>query len=195
MKQFVFLYPIAKIFNYEIKNHVHKFDKAEDKIYKKNYKLALNACIDARYRQNGFSINYAIFDDCSISEIIDIHPTDKIIKVGLDFKTHTTRKSDGTYPYPNQDFILDQLYVCRILRIAGFHMWDCVEKLAKKAYEKGFDVMVDEDLTEFFAWRFQKSDFSINTYPSPMPSENDSFFYQSFIRARLNKPWLYQHKK
>ena len=193
MKQFVFLYPIAKIFNYEIKYYTQKFDKAEAKIYKKNYKLALNTCINARYRQNGFSINYAIFDDCSISKIINIHPTDKIFKVGLDFKTHTTIKSDGTYSYPNQDFILDQLNVRRILRIAGFHMWDCVEKLAQKAYEKGYDVMVDEDLTEFFAWRFQKSDFNINIYPSPMPLENDSFFYQSFIRARLNKPWLYQY--
>jgi len=142
MKQFIFLYPIPEIINAEL--------QYKEKI-KESYQIALNKCIDLRYRKQGFIINYAIFDDTSISSVIKLQKSDKIIKVGLDFKTHITKQPNGKYPSPNQNYILNQLGEIKIIRIGGFHKQDCVEKLAKRAYEKGIDTLVDEDLTEFLS--------------------------------------------
>ena len=61
----------------------------------------------------------------------------------------------GKYPYLNDDFILNQLRGISLLGIAGFHAYDCCEKLFKRAYEQGIDSLVDEDLTQFFLLVFQ----------------------------------------
>ena len=104
--------------------------------FRQKYKTTLNRCIDVRYGQKGFKINYVVFDGSSVSDIIELQKSDKVIEVGLDFKTHTTKRVNGEYPYPDQDYILNQLGKTNVIRIAGFHMWDCVEKLAKRAYER-----------------------------------------------------------
>ena len=107
-KEFVFLYPILQIINIEIENHGWSHEGGSKK----------------------FRINWAIFDDCSVSKVIKIQSSDRIIKVGLDFKNHIAKEI-----YPDQNYILSQLNGVQIIKIAGFHMWDCVEKLAKRAYE------------------------------------------------------------
>ena len=183
-KEFVFLYPIPEIINFEVKNHGWH-EKGGVEAFRKKYGDMLNKCIDQRYRQKGFGINWAIFDDCAVSEIIEIRSSDRIIKVGLDFKTHTTKKV-----YPNQDNILSQISGVRVIRIAGFHMWDCVEKLAKRAYEIGLDTLVDEDLTEFFSWRINDRDFTTDKYPTHNPRKKVSI---DFMRARKQLPWLWQN--
>jgi hypothetical protein len=60
-------------------------------------------------------------------------------------------------------------------------MWDCVEKLAKTAYEKGIDVLVDEDLTEFFSERLKDPNFKIDKYPTYNPREGGDFCFKEFI--------------
>jgi len=147
MKKFVFLYPTPEIIDFEIKNHGWSF-KGGEKAFRARYKKILNQCIDIRYRQKGFKINYAVFDGSPVSDIIHLRDSDKIIEVGLDFKTHIDNRV-----YPNQDFILDKLGKTRKLRIAGFHLWDCVERLARRAHEKGVNVLIDEDLTELLEYR------------------------------------------
>ncbi|MBI4653068.1 hypothetical protein HY750_02340 [Candidatus Kuenenbacteria bacterium] len=151
-KEFVFLYPIPEIINFEkIKNYSW---------HKKECGNRLNECVDQRYRQKNFRINWIIFDDCDVSEVIELQPSDKIIKVGLNFKTHIAENV-----YPDQDYILGQLEDdVRIIRIAGFHMWDCVDKLAKRAHEIRLDTLVDEDLTEFFPWRLNDRNFKTGKY-------------------------------
>lgn len=156
--------------------------------FREIYKVRLNACIDTRYRRNGFAINYAIFDGSSVSDLIELQKSDRVIEVGLDFKTHTTKMPDGECPYPDQDDILNLLDGVRILRIGGFHMWDCVERLARRAYERGVDVMVDEDLTEFLGIRLSDPDFRIDRYPTYKP-RGDPYF----MEARRGKPWLWQN--
>lgn len=152
------------------------------------YSAKLNSCINWRYRMNGFSVNYAILDDCEVSEVILLEPGDKIIRVGMDAQTHRTKREDGTYPYPNQDYILNQLNSPERLVVTGFHMWDCVERLAKRAYERGISTLVDEDLTEFFAGRLKDRDFRVKTYPTYDARRHQRSMFDMFIDAREGKP-------
>ena len=71
-------------------------------------------------------------------------------------------------------------------------MKSCVERLARRAYEKGINILVDEDLTEFFIGRFQNSNFKINHYPTYNPREQIPHLFKSFIKDRKGKPWLWQ---
>lgn len=191
MKAFVFLYPIPEIIDFEIQNHGWAEEGGVD-AFRQKYKSTLNKCIDIRYRQKDFEINYVLFKNHKISDIIEIQLLDKIIEVDLDFKTHTTKQPNGEYPYPDQDYILNQLNGTQVLRIAGFHMWDCVEKLAKRSYEVGLDTLVDEDLTEFFPGRLKDPDFEVDKYPTYNPRKNSDSGYELFMEVRKNKPWLWQ---
>lgn len=161
------------------------------KDYGNLYQANFNACIDLRYRRNGFQIYYAVFNGSPVSEVIELQPLDIVIEVGLDFKTHTTKQPNGKYPYPNLDYILGQVGAVDILRIGGFHMWDCVEKLARRAHEMGLEVLVDEDLTEFFPGRLRDPDFKVDKYPNYNPRK-DGRFFDMFMNARKDKPWLWQ---
>lgn len=190
-KQFIFLYPIPQIINFEIEEHGwHEEGGVE--AFRQKYKSALNLCVDIRYRQKDFDINYAIFGDTNVSDVVELKPTDRIIRVGLDFKTHTTKQSNGEYPYPNQDFILNQLGEAKIIRVAGFHMWDCVERLARRAYEREMDVLVDEDLTEFLTDRLRDPNFKIDKFPTYNPGKKGEIGFKFFMEARRERPWLWQ---
>jgi len=193
MKSFIFLYPIPEIIDFEIQNHGWSYSGGES-AFRQKYKEMLNKCIDLRYRQTGFEINFALFDNHEISDVVDVQKSDRIVRVGMDFRTHTTRQRDGICLYPDQDFILSQLNGTRTARIAGFHLWDCVERLAKRAYEKGLDVMVDEDLTELFSFRILcDKNFNPGRYPTFNPRESGSEeSFRMFMEARKERPWLWQ---
>lgn len=192
-KAFIFLYPIPEYIDSEIENHSFWRNEEERSSYRQRYQELLNNCIGNRYRQKGFSINYAIFNGHAISDVILLQPTDKIIEVGLDFSTHTTQLPNETYPYPDSDFILDQLGDIQKIIVTGFHLWDCVEKLAKRAYERGLNTLVDEDLTEFLFRRIDDEDFKIDTYPTYNPREGSELLFELFMNARKDKPWLWQN--
>jgi len=216
MNSFVFLYPIQEIIDFEINQGMYMVrDEEKDKKFildlkgakseeeeniirrkalqevraefRSDYGTILNKCIDLRYRQKGFGINYVVFDGSPVSGLIEFQEADRIINAGLDFKTHTTKQADGRYLYPNSDYILAQLKGTTVIRIAGFHMWDCVEKLARRAYETGLDALVDEDLTEFFTIRFKSPGFELDKYPTYKAGKN-----KRFLQARKGKPWLWQ---
>ena len=190
-KAFVFLYPIPQIIDWEIENNKNSFGNNE-KTFGKVYERTINQCIDLRYRKRGFNINYAIFDDCIVSDIININLNDRIIKVGLNFDMHTSKKE-----YPDQDFILNQLGDIDTLRVAGFHMWDCVEKLAKRAHERKLNTLIDEDLTEFFPSRINDESFRVEIYPTFNPYTTKTldreWFVKAFLEARKGKQWLWQN--
>ncbi|HJX50822.1 MAG TPA: hypothetical protein VJ438_05155 [Candidatus Nanoarchaeia archaeon] len=194
MKKFVFLYPIPEIIDFEIKNHGWA-EEGGIEVFRQKYKSLLNNCIDFRYRQKDFEINYAVFNGSPVSDVVDLKSSDRIIQVGLDFKTHTTQQANGEYPYPDQDFILNQLGKTEELRVAGFHLWDCVERLAKRAYERGINVLVDEDLTELFAYNISlERDFCPEKYPTFNPRESGSeSSFKMFMQARQERPWLWQN--
>lgn len=185
-KAFVFLYPISEIINYEINNNGQTYPGGIIS-FKKLYTKILNTTIDIRYRNEGFSIFYATFNNHPISSIISLKPEDKIISVGLDYKTHVEQKK-----YPDQKYILNNLGNVKTLRVAGFHMWDCVEKLAKTAYEHGLDVLVDEDLTEFFSQLIKKGKFNPERFSNADISTMSPFIFEQFIATRKKRPWLFQ---
>ncbi|MFQ5532030.1 MAG: hypothetical protein ACE5ES_05435, partial [Candidatus Nanoarchaeia archaeon] len=220
MKNFVFLYPIDKIFDIEIENGAVSLDrisgeigygvlekfpeqlKPRRKIIEKEvmrrkklifgpiYAVMLNGCINARYRKKGFGINYVIFDDSEVSDIIKLRKEDRVIRAGISEDAHYI---DGEYP--NEGYILNQLKLNgrSELVVGGFHVTDCVDKLAEKAYERGIDVLVDEDLTNYFESLIREKGFM----PNSKPSFNSYRFITSRFRRevqkkRKTKPWLYK---
>ncbi|MDH3352964.1 MAG: hypothetical protein OEL87_00770 [Nanoarchaeota archaeon] len=221
MKQFAFMYPIKEIFDVEIRNGaytwqnpsqekewLHKIANAtskkergivqdlafqdKQKLFSRIYFDKLNQCIDERYRSNGFGITYITFNGSGIHNSVDMSPSDRILEVGIDYNTHRTEEK-----YPDPDYILSQIGETEHLRMAGFHCNDCVKRVAERAYLKGIDVLVDEDLTEFFVNMFNAPGFKIGEYPSVDPRRfdtpsNDSIS-KEFFNSRKGRPWLWQY--
>ena len=184
IKQFIFLYPIKEYFKFEIENGPHTRMKEELNKFQENYSRLLNQAINLRYRQKGFAINYAVFGNREVSKIIQIVNEDRVIKTRLNFSPTQEELESESY----RDSILDELGEVDILRVAGFHLWDCVDKLAKRAYERGIQTLVDEDLTELFKWQSNSRiypQFKIDSYPSCPPTDDP-------LGIREEKPWLVQ---
>jgi len=113
----------------------------------------------------------------------------------MDSKTHRTRVN-GECPYPDLDFILSQLGEIKLIRVGGFHAFDCVERLAKRAYERGLDSLVDEELTQFFPMSFQHPDFQFEACSLVRLKKlyGDKGF-EKIMRLRKDKPWLWGDQK
>jgi len=185
--QFLFLYPIDEYLEYESK----KYDYPEAGYsFQWKYRNALNSCINFRYRKNDFGINFVVFDDTKVSDIIIRNPEDNIIKTGSKFGIKEN------FSYANPDFLIDSLDVKNLkhLRVAGFHVWDCVEKVAKRAYERKIDVLVDEDLTEFLSGILVfNPEFNPKIYPGRNPKVGkEKHGYEMFLEVRKERPWLLQ---
>jgi hypothetical protein len=186
MKQFLFMYPIDTYFDIESDEH-------KACVSTRKYFRIFNNCINERYRSRGFGINFAVFDDKEVDKRIKVVEGDRIIKVGITSHDHFDDEE-----YPDFDFILNQLNLKDIkhFRVAGFHLWDCVERIAKRAYERGIDVLVDEDLTNMFASRVTHPNFRTDKYPTfelkNAPTLDREWFIKAFLEARMDKPWMFQ---
>ena len=71
-------------------------------------------------------------------------------------------------------------------------MWDCVDKLAKQAYEGGLDVLVDEDLTEFMFHRVFDKELKKEKY-DPTYIFNKSMMKEIYLETRQKRPWFWQN--
>lgn len=187
-----FLLELDKVTSEEEKEMLRQraYNKAKAE-FRQRYKRLLNDCIDLRYRKNGFEIVYALFSGHTVSDVINLKPTDRTIDVGMSFKTHWT-KAGNVYHYPDNDFILDQLRKINVLRVGGFHSGDCVDKLARMAHERGLDTLVDEDLTDYFKYRILSSstNFCIDEF-KPFDIEGlEGDALEHLGKARGVKPWL-----
>lgn len=191
MKAFVYLYPIPEYIDLEIEKGA-RMCRQSKREFRKRYREVLNACIDVRYRKHGFSVFAVNFNNHGLSNVFELRPEDRIIEAGLDFKTHTTKREDNTYPYPDNDCMLDQLQQVKILRIGGFHTWDCVEKFAKRSHERGVDTLVDEDLTQFLTYQIVDGNLKIDRYPNYRPRKLGRGYLKMFLTARKGKPWMWQ---
>lgn len=81
------------------------------------------------------------------------------------------------------------------LRATGFYRDSHVEDVAKAAYERGLDVLVDKDMTEMLPLLLKRKIFRPSTYPSLKPErffEGEPEALARFLHRRKNEPWLWQ---
>ncbi len=76
-------------------------------------------------------------------------------------------------------------------------MWDCVDRVASRAYERGIEILVDEDLTEFFPSFIGPNslhpDFKVDEYPSHnilagLREDQKEWM----MKPRIKRPWCWQ---
>jgi hypothetical protein len=160
-----------------------------------------------RNRYPGFRIIWVMFskpNSCGIADLsqlwsgISIKKSDIVCSCGVSFEDHC-----GLKRYPNPRIILDACpQPIEELIIGGFHLWDCVEKVARYAHEKAINVLVDEDLTEIFFGRIRGCDGIPSSSRIPLSrEESQEAIRKRFIEsspllftwaqeARKGKPWL-----
>ncbi len=175
MKYFLFLYPIKEYFNQEINdwsygyiarnsNKLKEKDIASDieinKILKNEFKEKckdkFNYIIDL-YRNKDYVINFLTFDDKKVCDMIRLQEHDKILSAGITFEEHTTKNKDGTYNYASNEHVISQLNDVKKLSIGGFHLNDCVKRIADYSRERGIHTTIDKNLTEIGIGRINLS--------------------------------------
>ena len=192
MRAFIFLYPIKKYFDTCLVEHLGLSKDSNN-----NFRR-INDIIDVRYRQKGYVIYWLMFgaaenpkkpDLSTVSNYVRILKEDTILAAGVSFKEHTAKEK-----YPDLEFILRQMPNLTELAVGGFHQWDCVNKLAKHAYQKGIPVFIDEDTTEEF--------FKRTSQLGDIPLIREEITFESlglqglkiglFRKMREGKPWFIQ---
>lgn len=186
MKNFLFLYPIEQYID-----SVCERRSAFNPNYEREWCKDLKECIQLRYKRNGFTVNYALFDDTPLHP--KFNQNDNLIRVGMTFEEHTNPK-DGKYNYPDEKKIIQPLLNSSELVVAGFHLGDCVDRVAKAAHNKGINTLVDEELTELFGYIKELPSFHKERFPSVMPDERWENI-ERIINYRKQRPWLYQFTK
>lgn len=185
MDTFLFLYPIREYFlvwasRFGLEISEGRIDPSK-----------LGAIIDERYRKGGYRVIWVMFrgengpDLDHLSEHVTIRARDLVIAADVTFKEMLRRR------YPDPAFILSQLPspVGRLV-IGGFHMWDCVDKLAAFAHQIGFNVIVDEDTTELFFSSL--SEIPLVRNRSCLADYLREPYLEMAKQARAGEPWLVQ---
>ena len=132
---------------------------------------------------NGFSIN----------------GKDTVAACGVSFQKHCKSR---IYPDPKTIVDFCPQPVGKLV-IGGFHLWDCVDKIAVWAYHQGVDVMVDEDLTELFFWSVRdRRGLPVHRIPVLKEesirqtrrrlSEAGRYFLEDARAERKKRPWMNQ---
>lgn len=193
MKVFLFLYPIRE--------YVEACLEQTFFSYKGHKPERLGQIINVRYRQRGYQVIWLLFSDpqapsqpnlSQISDIFRISEKDSYLACGVTFAFHCSKEI-----YPDSDDIVKQLpQGIEELVVGGFHQWDCVDRIARCAYESGIPTRVDEDTTQFF--------FNVTTTEGQIPFiRRKSNLREGFARfgehwvelaseSRKDKPWFEQ---
>ena len=177
-KVFLYLYPI--------KEFTEKFISSyEFKKYKEKYApfAILNECIDKRYRKNGYQVVFALYPDKEIFGV-DKKVKDRIIYTDILFSEASVtdeqgnRKKSFITRYPNEMWLLKQLGDIDELIVGGYHVMDCVRRVAEVSMKNGINTLVDLDLTDLFFYLYnQKNYFIVDSY-------NPSRFKEYMINKR-----------
>lgn len=191
MSEFLFLFPIQPYLDGVIGERGERWTHSD--------LLAprLNVLIDKRYRQNGYGVNWVFFSEESDPSSPDwslkapefnIEAEDRILTAGVPLSLFLENKT-----YPEPEHILGQLPEHSSLRVGGFHQWDCVSKVAKAAYGKGADVLVDEDTTELFFLQGSRSCYipMVRDVKYLLMDQTDPL-YEMAKMGRAERPWFAQ---
>ncbi len=165
-KVFLYLYPIKEFTNMFLFHD----DKLYDEWNVPRPLPILNATIDKRYRQKGYQVVFALYPD---RELYGIEPQngDKIIYTDIPFSEASAYDENGNKKenfipkYPNERFLIEQLEPVDELVVGGYHVMDCVKRVAEVALQSGISTLVDLDLTDlFFNVYKQKEYFDMENY-------------------------------
>jgi len=128
-----------------------------------------------------------------------VNENDIIGACGVTFKEHCEKR---IYPEEDKIFELCPKPIDEIV-IGGFHLWDCVDKTAKWAYNQGINVSIDEDLTELFFYSI-RGPGGLPVAKIPISKEKSlkikrrqlreggGFFLEHARQARKDRPWMAQ---
>ncbi len=197
MKIYLFLYPIREYFEEGIIGIAMRHFAEEGHSVKR-----LSDIISARYRARGYHVWWLLFSGSNkvpvmpdlrrLASHVTVDERDAFFSCGVTFADHVTHQK-----YPEPAFILDQLpKKIKHLVLGGFHQWDCVDKLACAAHQRGIAVMVDEDTTDHFFYRTsQLGEIPLNR---PLDEHVAEFLRETrkelitdfVIESRQNKPWF-----
>lgn len=180
-RKFLFLYPTQRIFDWEIENGAYPNSIAT---FRKKYFSMFNSCIDLRYRQKDFVVNWAVFDDSDFCEDVEVQRGDVVFNVGMTEKEHYLRKV-----YPSSGLIIDLLGDVNELVVGGFHTYDCCARVAAEAYSRGIDVLVDEEVGERFHWFVDEPILDLGNYPGCILSDETISFRR--FNPEMGCPWFY----
>ena len=191
----MYLYPISLYWEYEVREHAPFLAISGASPGK------LNDLVATRYRDKGYRVVWVFFGKPSRltqpyranqSEWVRIHSDDKVISAGITLCQMTSQQPPV---YPDSLKILESLgESVEEFIVGGFHLADCVDKLAQAAHNAGIRTWVDEDCTEaFFS--------SVDRIPLDWhPSQGTWWFLEELpeslrricIENRRQKPWLAQ---
>ena len=165
-KVFLYLYPIEEF----TKMFLFHDDSLYDEWNVERPLPILNDTINQRYREKGYQIVYALYPDKDLYGLKKsakdlIVYTDILFSEASAYDENGVKKNNFIPKYPNEKLLLEQLGAIDKLVVGGYHVMDCVKRVAEVALSLGIDTLVDLDLTDlFFNVYKQKDYFDIKNY-------------------------------
>lgn len=191
MKVFLFLYPVPQYFE-----ACFNLQGRTARLLPQQQIRLLSRLIDQRYRQQDYRVAWTLFRPAEVREAPDavytlLRPEDARVTASVSFKELCR------YIYPDLNDMLAQLPrpLTRLV-LGGFHLHDCVDKLAAHAYTAGIPTVIDEDATEKFFFCMQEPSRLADICDSPGPSAILGHFnnylplHEYQTSQRRGKPWL-----
>ena len=152
MKTYLFLYPFEAYIQVGMDNIAECKVPIKPAVILKRF----NKIIDVRYRRQGYKIVWLTFG-CQndknkpntqlFDKQIVVKPNEPVISNGVVLQPELKR---ATWVYPDSLHVLKQLGPMENLVMGGFHLEDCVDKIAQAAYGQGIPTYIDEDTTDWF---------------------------------------------
>lgn len=184
-KLFLFAYPQEIFFNIP-------FRWPDEKIE------SLNDAIETRYRSQGWQVGFLTYDNWSIDARIKVSEKDLRITDGQtvydDKKAGVIRRTSDNQPaWPNPAVIIDKFPKISQLNVGGFHEGSCTDIIAKEAYGRGINTLVDEELTNLFL-AYKPGELQVTgQFPQADRCKGfrDDLLMEYFLERRAGKPWLY----
>ena len=159
-KVFLYLYPIKEFTNMFLFHD----DKLYDEWNVPRPLPILNATIDKRYREKDYQVVFALYPDRELYGI-EQKDRDKIIYTDIPFSEASAYDENGNEKknfipkYPNERFLIEQLEPVDELVVGGYHVMDCVKRVAEVALQSGINTLVDLDLTDLFFNVYKQNDY------------------------------------
>lgn len=163
-KVFLYLYPIEEY---------QKMFMCSDNYYVthdlENPMIVLNECIEKRYKDNGYEVIVANYPDKAVYGVSKSN-IDRIINTNVTFKEASGYREDGSekpieeVKYPSEQYLLEQVGNVDEIIIGGFHLGDCVKRVAEHFHKNGINTMIDIELTDFLFHLYKQPYFKRESY-------------------------------